>query len=189
MTFFARHIPGLASALALILCLLLIVLGHKRTFQHLLVVPTSETAHIAPTVQAYFNRPDSQSIIRSLSKSLAPRQPIRRLAYIILLAFTPPLARVATYLHHTSFGPAWGIKRAASYYFGIHRSRLTTGEILLLCDLAQGGDVPINNPIAALKRRAALLTDLLNQGLLTPSDYHTECNRALSLSADHRPVN
>jgi len=191
MPFFARHIPGLATALSLVLCSVLIVLGHKDDFdQKLATSPVSyNTTSIAPIVIAYHNRSRNPSLIHSLSATLAHNQPIRRLAFAILFQFTPPQKRVQAYLHHTPFGQVSGIKRAALYYFGVHHSKLTAGEMLLLCELAQGADLPINDPIAALHRRDALLTDLHNRGVLPSTTYHIERKRALSLSADHRPVN
>lgn len=191
MTFFARHIPGFASGLSLVLCAFLIFLGHRTSFHRALAVPehVHNLAQISPLITAYHTRPGMPGLIHSLSATLAPHQPIRRFMFALHLAITSHEKRTAAYLYHTQFGPIRNLERAAPYYFGVHHTKLTAGEILLLCDIAQGAALPTDNPIAAIKRRNALLTDLHNRGLLTATVYQTERNRALSLSADHKPVN
>ena len=91
-------------------------------------------------------------------------------------------------MHYAAFGPVRGIERAAQYHFDIHHSKLTAGEVLLLCDLAQGADVPMDDPIAALMRRDALLSDLHTRGFLSQAVYRSERDRALSLSVNPIPV-
>ncbi len=193
MTFFARHIPGLAIITSLIICLFLIVMWHQKAFHRALIVPpiASDVADISRLIAAYHTCAKTPWLTRLLSEAeaLAPRQPIRDLAFGILLAFTSQEKRVAAYLHHAAFGPVRGIKRAAPYHFGIPHSKLTVGEILLLCDIAQGAILPVNDPIAALHRRDALLSDLYTRGFLSPDVYLRERNRALSLSTNHQPVN
>ena len=191
MSLFARHIPGLASGFSIILCAFLIFTGYRTSFQSALATPPlpHDSAQISALITGYHSRPGTPGLIHSLSATLAPGQPFRHIAFALHLAFTSPKKRTAAYLYHTQFGSVRGFERAAPYYFGIHHTKLTAGEILLLCDLAQGAALPIDDPITAIKRRDALLTDLRNRGLLTPAVYQTERNRALSLSADHKPVN
>jgi hypothetical protein len=191
VTFFARHIPGFASGLSIILCAFLIFAGHRTAFHRALAIPSRpyNSAQISPLITAYHTHPNRPGLIHSLSATLAPRQPIRRLMFALHLTFTPPEKRTTAYLYHTQFGSVRSLERAALYYFGIHHTKLAVGEILLLCDLAQGAALPIDNPLAAIKRRDTLLTDLHNRGHLSSTVYQTEHNRALSLSADHKPVN
>ena len=191
MRFIARHITGLAATISIVLCFFLVVWGYKAAFnQKLALQPdTYHTTEVSDLVIAYHNRLHTPNLTQTLSATLSPDRPISRLAYFIHLLFTSRGKMIQAYLHHTQFGLVQSFKNASQYYFGVHYSKLTTGEILLLCDLAQGADLPINDPTAALKRRDELLADLYNRGFIPFATYHTERNRALSLSADHRPIN
>lgn len=190
MTFKTRHIFILIAAIALVICVFAIFLDYRDAFHRALnVPPTSHYADDIPSlVTAYYTRSDASGIEWTLSEALAPDQPIRRLVFALFLAYTSQEKRVVAFLHYAWFGPVRGIERASLYHFDIHHSKLTAGEVLLLCDLAQGADVPMNDPIAALERRDALLSDLYARGFLSQVVYRSECDRALSLSVNPIPV-
>ena len=190
MTFKARHIFIPIAAIVLGICVFVVFLDYREDFRRALdVPPTSHYADDIPNlVTAYYTRSDASDIEWSVSEALAPDQPIRRLVFALFLAYTPQEKRVAAFLHHAAFGPVRGIERASLYHFDIHHSKLTAGEVLLLCDLAHGADVPMNDPIAALERRDALLSDLYARGFLSQAVYRSERDRALSLSVNPIPV-
>ena len=191
MTFKARHIFVLITAIVLAICIFVIFQDYRDAFHRALdVPPTSHYADDIPNfVTAYYTRSDVSDLNWTLSETLASEQPIRRLVFALFLAYTSQEKRVAAFLHHAAFGPVRGLDRASLYHFDIHHSKLTAGEVLLLCDLAQGAELPMNDPIAALERRAALLSDLFARGFLSQAVYRSECDRALSLSVNPRPVN
>ncbi len=190
MTFKARYIFLPIVAIVLGICVFVVFLDYRDDFDGTLNVPPTShyAADIPNLVTAYYTRSDVSDIAWILSEMLAPDQPIRRLVFALFLAYTPQERRVAAFLHYAQFGPVRGIERASLYHFDIHHLKLTAGEVLLLCDLAQGADVPMNNPIAALERRDALLSDLFTRGFLSQAVYRSECDRALSLSVNPIPV-
>ena len=190
MTFSARHIFGLAAAVLLIVCVFWGIGYHSALHRALAVPPISvDGSKIARLIAAYHALDETPGLTRSLSRTLAPGQPIRGLVFFLFLGFTPQEKQVAAYLHHAQFGPVRGIDRAAQYHFGVPHAKLAVGEVLLLCDLARGADQPMHDPIAALHRRDALLSALHASGFLSLAEYRNEHERALSLSASHRPVN
>ena len=190
MTFSARHIFGLAAAVLLIVCVFWGIGYHSALHRALAVPPISaDGSKISRLIAAYHALDETPGLTRSLSRTLAPGQPIRGLVFFVFLGFTPQEKQVAAYLHHAQFGPVRGIDRAAQYHFGVPHAKLAVGEVLLLCDLAQGADQPMHDPIAALHRRDALLSALHARGFLSLAEYRNEHERALSLSASHRPVN
>ncbi|MYC13918.1 MAG: hypothetical protein F4Y39_09365 [Gemmatimonadetes bacterium] len=190
MTFKARYIFLPIAAIALGICVFVVFLDYRDAFHRALnVPPTSHYADDIPNlVTAYYTRSDASDIEWILSEALAPQQPIRRLVFALFLAYTPEEERIAAFLHYAAFGPVQGLERASLYHFDIHHSKLTAGEVLLLCDLAQGADVPMNDPIAALERRDAILSDLYARGFLSQAVYRSERDRALSLSVNPIPV-
>ena len=190
MTFKARYIFVLITAIVLGICGFVIFQDYRDDFRRVLDVPpiSHYAADIPHLVTAYYTRSDVSDIEWSVSEVLAPDQPIRRLVFALFLAYTSQEKRVAAFLHYAAFGPVRGIERASLYHFDIHHSKLTVGEVLLLCDLAQGADIPMNDPIEALKRRDALLSDLYARGFLSQAVYHSERDRALSLSVNPIPV-
>ena len=190
MTFKARYIFILIAAIALVMCIFVIFLDYRDAFHRALdVPPTSHYADDIPNlITAYHTRSDASDLLWSVSEALAPDQPIRRLVFALFLAYISQEKRVAAFLYHAAFGPVRGIERASLYHFDIHHSKLTAGEVLLLCDLAQGAELPVNDPIAALKRRDVLLSDLYARGFLSQAVYSSERDRALSLSVNPIPV-
>ena len=190
MTFKARYIFIPIAAIVLGICVFAIFLDYREDFRRALdVPPTSHYADDIPNlITAYYTRSDVSDIEWSVSEALAPDQTIRCLVFALFLAYTPQEKRVAAFLHYAAFGPVRGIERASLYHFDIHHSKLTAGEVLLLCDLEQGADVPMNDPIAALERRDALLSDLFTRGFLSQAVYRSERDRALSLSVNPIPV-
>ncbi len=190
MTFKARYIFFLIAAIALVICVFVVFLDYRDDFHRSLNVPPTShyAADIPDLIAAYHSRSDASDMEWILSEALVSDQPIRRLVFALFLAYTSQEKRVAAFLHYAQFGPVRGIERASLYHFDIHHSKLTAGEVLLLCDLAQGADVPMNDPIEALKRRDALLSDLYARGFLSQAVYHSERDRALSLSINPIPV-
>ena len=190
MTFKARYIFILIAAIALVMCIFVIFLDYRDAFHRALdVPPTSHYADDIPNlITAYHTRSDVSDIKWTLSEALAPGQPIRRLVFALFLAYISQEKRVAAFLYHAAFGPVRGLDRASLYHFDIPHSKLTAGEVLLLCDLAQGAELPVNDPIAALKRRDVLLSDLYARGFLSQAVYSSERDRALSLSVNPIPV-
>ena len=190
MTFKARYIFLLIAAIALVMCIFVIFLDYRDAFHRALDVPPTShyAADIPNLVTAYHTRSDASDLLWSVSEALAPGQPIRRLVFALFLAYTSQEKRVAAFLYYAPFGPVRGLDRASLYHFDIPHSKLTAGEVLLLCDLAQGAELPVNDPIAALKRRDVLLSDLYARGFLSQAVYSSERDRALSLSVNPIPV-
>ena len=190
MTFKARHIFTLIAAIVLGICVFVIFLDYRNAFHRALDVPPTShyAADIPNLVIAYHTRSDVSDIKWTLSEALAPGQPIRRLVFALFLSFTSQEKRVAAFLYYAPFGPVRGLDRASLYHFDIPHSKLTAGEVLLLCDLAQGAELPVNDPIEALKRRDVLLSDLYARGFLSQAVYSSERDRALSLSVNPIPV-
>ena len=190
VTFKARYIFILIATIVLGICVFVVFLDYRDDFYRALnVPPTSHYAADVPNlITAYYTLSDASDLLWTVSEALAPDQPIRRLVFALFLAYTPQEKRVAAFLHYAQFGPVRGLERAALYHFDIHHSKLTAGEVLLLCDLAQGADLPMNDPIAALERRDALLSDLFTRGFLSQAIYRSERDRALSLSVNPIPV-
>ncbi len=190
MTFKAQYIFILIAAIALVMCIFVIFLDYRDAFHRALDVPPTShyAADIPDLITAYHTRSDVSDIKWSLSEALAPGQPIRRLVFALFLAYTSQEKRVAAFLYYAPFGPVRGLDRASLYHFDIPHSKLTAGEVLLLCDLAQGAELPVNDPIEALKRRDVLLSDLYARGFLSQAVYSSERDRALSLSVNPIPV-
>ena len=188
--FKVRYVSIFFAAIALVIWFFFIFLDYRDDFHRALNVPPTShyAAEIPNLITAYYTRSDASDIEWILSEALASDQPIRRLVFALFFAYTLQEKRVAAFLHYAQFGPVRGIERASLYHFDIHHSKLTAGEVLLLCDLAQGADVPMNDPIAALERRDALLSDLHARGFLSQNVYHSERDRALSLSVNPIPV-
>lgn len=188
--FKVRYVSIFFAAVVLGICFFVVFLDYRDAFHRALnVPPTSHYADDIPNlITAYHTRSDVSDIEWSVSEALASDQPIRRLVFALFLAYTSQEKRVATFLHYAQFGPVRGIERASLYHFDIPHSKLTAGEVLLLCDLAQGADLPMDDPIAALERRDALLSDLYARNFLSQAVYHSERDRALSLSVNPIPV-
>ena len=188
--FKVRYVFVIITAVVLGICVFVVFLDYRDDFHRALNVPPTShyAADIPDLITAYYTRSDASDIEWVLSDVLASDQPIRRLVFALFLAYTSQEKRVAAFLHYAAFGPVRGIERASLYHFDIPHSKLTAGEVLLLCDLAQGADVPMNDPIAALERRDALLSDLYARNFLSQDVYHSERDRALSLSVNPIPV-
>jgi penicillin-binding protein 1A len=89
---------------------------------------------------------------------------------------------LAAYLNTIYFGNgAYGIEMAARVYFDKHASELMLPEAALLAGLPASPGVydPATNPEAAKARRTTVLRLMLEQGLITPTDYR---------SADESPM-
>jgi penicillin-binding protein 1A len=89
---------------------------------------------------------------------------------------------LAAYLNTIYFGNgAYGIEMAARVYFDKHASELMLPEAALLAGLPASPGVydPATNPEVAKARRTTVLRLMLEQGLITPTDYR---------SADESPM-
>jgi len=83
---------------------------------------------------------------------------------------------LTAYLNTIYFGNgAYGIEMASRVYFEKHAKDLTLPEAALLAGLPAnpGAYDPAANPEAAKSRRTTVLGLMLEQGLITPSDYRT----------------
>jgi penicillin-binding protein 1A len=83
---------------------------------------------------------------------------------------------LTAYLNTIYFGNgAYGIEMAARVYFDKHASELTLPEAALLAGLPASPGVydPAANPRAGRVRRTTVLGLMLEQGLITPTDYRT----------------
>jgi penicillin-binding protein 1A len=81
---------------------------------------------------------------------------------------------LTAYLNTIYFGNgAYGIEMASRVYFGKRAGDLTLAEAALLAGLPAnpGGYDPVSNPEVALARRTTVLRLMLDQGLITPTDY------------------
>jgi len=185
VSFLKKHLPGIGVTAILSLLPILIVYGYSDDLNRHLDVPDLSTYHptVPDIVRAYHDLRDNPSIIPPLLDVLLPRHsPVKRAAYAILLSLAPEEKLLAAYLYHTRF------TQNAGKLFNVSHRALNPGEILLLCDQAFGHPIPQHDPDAALARRINLLVQLHKNGALTDRQYHAERKRALSLSADHRPV-
>ncbi len=78
------------------------------------------------------------------------------------------------YLNKIYFGKrAYGVQAAAQVYFGTTVDKLDLGQMAMLAGLPQAPSAinPINNPEAALKRRAHVLRRMLHYGFIKEEDY------------------
>jgi len=83
---------------------------------------------------------------------------------------------LTAYLNTIYFGnSAYGIEMASRVYFDKHAKELTLPEAALLAGLpaSPGTYDPAANPEAAKARRTTVLRLMLEQGLMTPTDYRT----------------
>ncbi len=81
---------------------------------------------------------------------------------------------LTAYLNTIYFGNgAYGIEMASRVYFDKHARELTLPEAALLAGLpaSPGAYDPASSPEAAKSRRTTVLRLMLEQGLITPSDY------------------
>lgn len=77
---------------------------------------------------------------------------------------------------------AYGVGAAAQIYYNKQVDQLTLAEMAMLAGLPQRPSVvnPVTNPAAALERRAYVLSRMLDEGFIDPSEY-----REASASLDH----
>ena len=86
MTFSARHIFGLAAAVLLIVCVFWGIGYHSALHRALAVPPISvDGSKIARLIAAYHALDETPGLTRSLSRTLAPGQPIRGLVFFVFL--------------------------------------------------------------------------------------------------------
>lgn len=190
MSFIARHTFSLISATIFTSFICLVLWAYSSDLEHALQTPTDPTY---PTEQsdiiiAYHNRPNVPHIGYALASTLT-QNPIKKLAFTLLIALKPQHKILTAYAHYTQFGPVQGLSKAARNYFGVSVQHLSIGETLLLLELAHNPHLSITAPITALQQRDALLSDLYNHHKLTPIQYQTERQKALALVADHKPIN
>jgi penicillin-binding protein 1A len=94
---------------------------------------------------------------------------------------------LTAYLNTIYFGNgAYGIEMASRVYFDKHASELTLPEAALLAGLpaSPGAYDPAANPKAAKTRRTAVLGLMLEQGLITATDYRTADESPLPRAAE-----
>ena len=105
------------------------------------------------------------------------------------------------YLNSIYFGNgAYGIESAARTYFGVQHdgcgrgglrcaSELTPAEAALLAGVVSSPSMydPVDNPVAAKKRRDLVLLRMLQQGYLTPEEYQRGIEEALPAKTDIHP--
>ena len=94
---------------------------------------------------------------------------------------------LTAYLNTIYFGNgAYGIEMAARVYFDKHAKDLTLPEAALLAGLpaSPGAYDPAANPEAATTRRTTALRLMLEQGLITASDYRTADESPLPAADD-----
>jgi len=94
---------------------------------------------------------------------------------------------LTAYLNTIYFGNgAYGIEMASRVYFDKHASDLTLPEAALLAGLpaSPGAYDPAGSPDAAKARRTAVLGLMLEQGLITATDYRTADESPLPAAAE-----
>jgi hypothetical protein len=190
VSFLARHTFSLLSTATFAVFACLVLWAYNNDLEHLTLPPPQpaypiEHSHI---ITAYHNRPETPNISYALANILT-HNPIKKVAFAILLSFKPQHTLLTAYAHHAQFGAVQSLSKAAPYYFGVSVNHLSIGETLLLLKLAHNPTLPITDPITTLQLRDALLTDLYTHKNLTPTQYQTERHKALALTADHRPIN
>lgn len=77
-----------------------------------------------------------------------------------------------------------GIVQAANHYFGKHPSELTVAEAATIAAITNNPSYynPIRHPENNLKRRNLILSEMKEQGMITPDEYEEAVNRPLLLS-------
>ncbi|MBS0285886.1 MAG: penicillin-binding protein 1A [Proteobacteria bacterium] len=78
------------------------------------------------------------------------------------------------YLNKIYFGKrAYGVQAAAQVYYGTTVDKLSLAQMAMIAGLPQAPSAinPINNPDAALKRRAHVLKRMLHYGFINEADY------------------
>lgn len=184
-----RHLPGLAATCLMMLFVGLTLWGYAKELDHAIAGPpiSPQVTHQQAIITAYHNRLGVPQVSHSLA-TLLTSHPIKRLAFDLLLSLKPQETYLTAYLYHAPLGPVRGFVEGANYYFGVPLAQVTHGELLLLCDKAVMGSPIKTDPEHTLQRRDALLADLHKRGILSDDIYLAECNHALSLAADHRPI-
>lgn len=96
------------------------------------------------------------------------------------------------YLNQVYFGEgAYGVEAAAQVYFGKHASDLTLAESAMLAGLPRGPSIysPYVDAQAALRRRATVLSGMVNQGYITAAQAAQAEAEPLQLAGKkRRPV-
>jgi hypothetical protein len=190
VSFFARHTFSLISATVFMLFASLVLWAYNHDLERDLQRPISPTypTEQSKVIIAYHNRPNIPHINYLLTNTLT-QNPIKKIAYTLLLASKPQHKILTAYAYYAQFGQVQGLAKAAHSYFGVSVQHLSIGETLLLLELAQNPHLPITTPTTALQLRDRLLSDLYNHHTLTQTQYQTECQKALALAADHKPIN
>lgn len=190
MSFIAKNTFRLLATTTFTFFICLVLWGYHNDLEHALQPPKHPTYPTAQAhlITAYHNLPETPNINYELATILT-KNPIQKIAFSILLSFKTSHTILTTYAQHAQFGAVQSLSSAANYYFGVTTQNLTIGETLLLFNLAHNPKLPITNPIALHQHRNTLLANLYNQHILTQQQYHTEQQKALALSADHRPIN
>ncbi len=95
------------------------------------------------------------------------------------------------YLNKIYFGKrAYGVQAAAQVYYGTTVDKLTLDQMAMIAGLPQAPSAinPINNPDAALKRRAHVLKRMLHYGFINEAQYEQSVDTPVATSYHGRVV-
>ncbi len=138
----------------------------------------------------------ASTITQQLAKTLflKPRKTLLRKAKEAFLSFQ--IERRYTkgeilelYLNQVYFGSgAYGVEAAAKIYFGRSVSDLNLPECALLAGLPKSPSrySPLVDPELAIKRRNIVLKQLMDTGVITPSDYSVAIKSPLNLAKQNK---
>jgi hypothetical protein len=190
VSFIARNTFRFLATTTFTLFMCLMLWGYHNDLEHIIQPPPQPTypTKQSSIITAYHSLPETPHISYTLAATLA-QNPIKKIAFSILLSFKSPRTVLTAYAHHAQFGAVQSLPKAANYYFGVSTQSLSIGETLLLFSLAHNPTLPITDPIATHQYRNTLLNKLYNNKILTDHQYHIEQQKALALAADHRPIN
>ncbi|NPV27867.1 MAG: penicillin-binding protein 1A [Firmicutes bacterium] len=156
-----------------------------RFYQHIGVNPLAIARAAVANVTSGFGSQGGSTITQQLVKQIyfsKGEKTLQRKIQEAILAIK--LERQYTkdeilemYLNRIYFGEgAWGIKMAAKTYFGkdLEKDRITLGEAAMLAGLIQspGTYDPYKYPDAAKRRRAIVLSRMVELGYISPTDAH-----------------
>lgn len=187
MSFFTRHTLACIGSLIFLVFIGLVLWGYNNDLERILPKQTTYSPEQGAVISAYHNRPHTPNLHLQVAHTLT-QNPIKKVAFAILLSLKSKDKSLAAYVQYTQFGAVTSLSKAAPYYFSVSMSHLTIGETLLLLEKANHPDFPITSPQIAFQKRDALLQDLHTRKMLSPSQYQTEHQKPLAQATDHRPI-
>ncbi len=174
--------------------------GYLGDFHTDVRFPAEETIDRAGEVETILHHALQTDVHQALASVLAAshnerllRRSVRRVAYLILSNTVLTRSGAATTfaarapVRFASGQTSKGFEAASRRLFGLPSSRLSIGELALLCRTAVTGHLP-PAPDEALRVRNRLIDRLESRGVLSRADVDREHARPLTLAPDPSPI-